>query len=122
MQVLIVEDEPMIRLGMAISLEDAGYAIVEAATADDAIAILKRPDHDIRLVVTDVDMPGSMDGLKLACVITDQWPPIRLIVVSGKTGVSAGQLPAGAKFVSKPYREPEFLRLVADLVGPIEMR
>src|SRR5690348_15627646 len=105
MKVLVVEDEPIIRLGMVSSIEDAGFTVIEAANADEAIARLAQ-DDGVRVVVTDVDMPGSMDGIRLAHYVRNRWPPIRLLVISGKVGVVAAELPEGARFMSKPYQEP----------------
>jgi two-component system, response regulator PdtaR len=116
MKILVVEDEPLIRLGLASLMEEAGYDVVEAAGADSAIRMLQA-DASIRLVVTDVDMPGSMDGIKLAHYVRQKWPPIKLIVISGKVGVKAGELPDGARFMSKPYQEPTLLRLLESLVS-----
>jgi two-component system, response regulator PdtaR len=100
--VLIVDDEPLVRLGAAAIVEDAGFEAVEAANAEEAIAIMEaRPD--IGLVFTDVDMPGSLDGIKLAHYIRERWPPIRIIVASGKSIVSESALPAGSLFFTKPY-------------------
>ncbi len=116
MKILVVEDEPLIRLGLASTIEDAGYEVIEAANADQAIAALERA-ADVRLVLTDVDMPGSMDGIRLAQYVSKRWPPIRLVVISGKVGVTPGQLPEGARFISKPYQEPALLRMVETMVG-----
>ncbi len=86
--VLVVEDEPILRM-MAVDLvERAGFEAVEAAGSNDAIRILEtRPD--IRVVFTDIDMPGGLDGMKLAAAIRDRWPPIELIITSGKHKPSA---------------------------------
>ena len=116
MKILVVEDEPLIRLGLASVLEEAGYEVVEAANATDAIKALEA-DLTVRLVLTDVDMPGGMDGIRLAHYVRDRWPPIQLIVVSGKVGVQAAQLPVGAKFMGKPYHEPTLLSLLQSLTS-----
>ncbi len=116
MKILVVEDEPLIRLGLATVIEEAGYEVLEAANAGDAIKSLEA-DRNIRLVLTDVDMPGGMDGIRLAHYVRDRWPPIQLIVISGKVGVQAGQLPTGAKFVGKPYHEPALLNMVHSLIA-----
>ena len=81
--VLIVEDEPLIRMGTASLIEDAGFKVHEAGNADEAIRILELHD-EIRLIFTDVNMPGSMDGLKLAHYVRGRWPPVKIIVTSGK--------------------------------------
>lgn len=116
MKVLVVEDEPIIRLGIVSSIEDAGYAVIEAANADEAISRLTASDG-VSVVVTDVDMPGSMDGIRLAHYIRRRWPPIQLLVISGKVGVGAGELPEGARFMSKPYQEPQLINTIAVLAG-----
>jgi CheY-like chemotaxis protein len=100
--VLVVEDEPLQRM-MAVDLAlDAGFEVVEAWSADDAVAILESRS-DIRVVFTDVDMPGSMDGLKLAVAIRDRWPPIEIIITSGHMRLTDNALPARSVFFSKPY-------------------
>ena len=103
---LVVEDEPLLRM-MAVDLgEDAGFEVVEAANAADAVAILEtRPD--IRIVFTDIDMPGGMDGMRLAACIRDRWPPIDIILTSGKARPQAAALPTRAVFFPKPYRHDE---------------
>ena len=100
--VLVVEDEPLQRM-MAVDLVlDAGFDVVEAWSADEAVSILENRT-DIRIVFTDVDMPGSMDGLKLAAAIRDRWPPIELIVTSGHVRMKDVVLPTGSVFFPKPY-------------------
>ena len=100
--VLVVEDEGLIRLSAVQIVEDAGFEALEAGDADAAIRILEARS-DIRLVFTDVHMPGTMDGLKLAHYIRNRWPPIHLTVASGVHIVAEGDLPRGAIFVRKPY-------------------
>jgi len=104
MKILVVEDEPLIRLGLVSLAEEWGYTAVEAGNADQAIAALER-DPDIRLVITDVDMPGSMDGIRLAHFVRGRWPPLPIIVVSGKVRAEASTLPPGVAFLAKPYRD-----------------
>jgi CheY-like chemotaxis protein len=116
MKVLVVEDEPIIRLGIVSSIEDAGYAVLEASNADDAIAQLTE-DNEVGVVVTDVDMPGSMDGIRLAHYVRRRWPPIQLLVISGKVGVTPGELPLGARFMSKPFQDPHLIQTIASLAG-----
>ncbi|MEA2838330.1 MAG: hypothetical protein QOD89_2880 [Bradyrhizobium sp.] len=98
--VLVVEDEVMIREVVKDELEDAGYTVVIAADADAAIAILEAR-RDIHLVFTDIDMPGSMDGLKLAACVRDRWPPVHIIITTGKSRPAT--IPANALFIPKPY-------------------
>jgi CheY-like chemotaxis protein len=98
--VLIVEDELLVRDVIQIELEDAGYDVLLADNADAAIAILEARG-DIHLVFTDIDMPGSMDGMKLAACVRDRWPPIHIIITTGKD--RPREIPANALFIPKPY-------------------
>lgn len=100
--VLVVEDEAIIRMNIVQAAIDAGYDVLEASNADDAIEILE-DRHDIRAVFTDVTMPGSMDGLRLACFIKGRWPPIHLIVTSGRDVSHYPDFPIGGHFIPKPY-------------------
>ena len=100
--VLVVEDESLIRMQTVAVIDEAGYNVIEASNTDEAIAILEKR-KDIRIVVTDIEMPGSMDGLKLARAVRDRWPPIELIVTSGRYHVGIDDLPSRAKFMAKPY-------------------
>jgi two-component system, response regulator PdtaR len=116
LKILVVEDEPIIRLGLVSLIEDSGYEAVEAGNADQAIELLVQ-DGDIRLMVTDVDMPGSMDGIRLAHVVRTRWPPVRLLVISGKVGVKRNELPEGAQFMSKPYQDPQMVQTIRTLLA-----
>jgi two-component system, response regulator PdtaR len=98
--VLVVEDEVMIREVVKDELEDAGYTVIIAEHADAAIAILEAR-QDIHLVFTDIDMPGSMNGLKLAACVRDRWPPVHIIITTGKSRPAS--IPANALFIPKPY-------------------
>jgi CheY-like chemotaxis protein len=100
--VLIVEDEALIRMGAVRMIEDAGFEVIEAANADEAIQILESRSG-IRVVFTDIHMPGSMDGLKLAHAVRNRWPPIKIIVTSGRELLTEHDLPDGGRFLSKPY-------------------
>ncbi|CAN7411702.1 response regulator [Neorhizobium sp. LjRoot104] len=100
--VLVVEDEPLLRMMAMDLVEEAGFQAVEAADADEAVTILETRT-DIRIVFTDIDMPGSMNGMKLAAAVRDRWPPIEIIIVSGQVRLSEGDLPERSVFFSKPY-------------------
>ena len=100
--ILIVEDETLIRWGAVQIAENEGFDVVEAANADEAIEILESRD-DIRVIFTDIHMPGSMDGLKLARAVRDRWPPIKIIVTSGREYPKKPDLPEGGRFFPKPY-------------------
>lgn len=100
--VLVVDDEPLIRLAAVATIEDAGYRTLEAGSADEALMLLRDRD-DIGFLFTDVRMPGSMDGVSLAHVVHDGWPPIKIIVTSGHLSSADRMLPDGARFLPKPY-------------------
>jgi two-component system, response regulator PdtaR len=114
--ILVVEDESLLRLNAVDMFVDAGYTVLEAANADEAILILEQR-ADIRVVFTDVNMPGSMDGLKLVQAIRKRWPPVLLLVTSGKLALRDGDLPVGGRFISKPYSNEQVLSVVAQLAA-----
>ena len=101
--VLIVEDDFLINMVLQDHLDESGFVTLVAFNADEAIAILESRG-DIDAVVTDIDMPGSMDGLCLAARVRERWAPIRIVVASGKHRPSADDLPTNTMFLSKPYR------------------
>jgi len=96
----------------------AGFSILEAANANEALQMLER-HSDIRLLFTDIDMPGSMNGLKLVAAVRDRWPPVSIIATSGHCKVQAGDLPADARFISKPYQPAQIIIAVRDLTGAV---
>jgi CheY-like chemotaxis protein len=100
--VLVVEDEALIRLEAVQIVTDAGFAVVEASNANEAITILESR-RDIRAVFTDINMSGSIDGIQLSHAIRGKWPPIHLIVTSGLNAPAQGRLPANSRFIGKPY-------------------
>ena len=113
--VLVVEDEPLLLLMAGDIVEDAGLKPIFARGADEAIHILESRD-DVRIVFTDVRMPGSMDGVRLARAVRDRWPPIKLIVVSGHL-LSDPQLPDGALFFRKPYSSDQIISTLRELAA-----
>ena len=114
--VLIVEDEFLLRMDAVDMIAAAGFEVVEAANADEAIEILEsRPD--ITVVFTDIQMPGSMDGLKLARAVRGRWPPIKIVATSGHIDVSETDLPDGGRFLSKPYSSDEVADVLRELTG-----
>jgi two-component system, response regulator PdtaR len=114
--VLIVEDEALIRMSAVHIVEDAGFAVVEACNADEAIGILESRD-DIRAVFTDINMSGSMDGWKLAHAIRGRWPPLHLIVTSGLSVPNRDQMPLRGRFIAKPYTAAQLTAALRDLFG-----
>ena len=113
--VLVVEDEVLIRMDIAACLADAGFETLQAGNAEEAIRILEERS-DIQLVFTDIDMPGSMDGLRLAAFVRERWPPIKLIVTSGHIRAGDGDLPPGAHFFRKPYHRPDIVRTIGEMI------
>jgi CheY-like chemotaxis protein len=99
--VLVVEDEVIVQLDAADVIEAAGYEVVKASSADEAFEILTAR-NDIRVVFTDIEMPGSMDGLRLAKLVREKWPPVELIVTSGKHKLTQAELPERGVFMGKP--------------------
>jgi CheY-like chemotaxis protein len=98
----VVEDETLIRMDATSSLESEGFIVFEAENAAEAIRCLELHD-EIRLVFTDVNMPGTMDGLALAHYVRGRWPPVKIIVTSGYMKIRESDLPPGSLFVEKPY-------------------
>ena len=111
--ILIVEDEPLVRLCAVDTVAAAGFDVIEAASADEAIRILESRS-DIGVVFTDIQMPGSMDGLKLAHAVRNRWPPIKVIVTSGRELVTEYDLPEGGRFFAKPYDPTEICRALRE--------
>jgi CheY-like chemotaxis protein len=100
--VLVVEDEPLLRMMAVEVVEEAGFVALQAKDADEAVALLESRS-DISLLFTDIDMPGSMDGLKLAHAVRGRWPPIKILLVSGQVRLQHWELPSSCRFIGKPY-------------------
>ncbi|MDM9627070.1 response regulator [Rhizobium sp. S152] len=113
--VLVVEDEPLLRMMAVALVEDAGLIAIEAENADEAVTILEART-DIAIVFTDIDMPGSMDGMKLAAAIRDRWPPIELILTSGHIRAADVVLPERSVFYAKPYDTETVARTMRGMV------
>jgi CheY-like chemotaxis protein len=106
--ILVVDDEEILRLHAADLLEENGYAVVEAPNAEAALKALEhRPD--VRLLFTDIQMPGAIDGLELARLVHQRWPNILLVVTSGRQRPRQAEIPDDGRFIAKPYRAPELL-------------
>lgn len=97
-------------------IRDAGFDAVEAADADEAVAILEAR-ADIVAVFTDIQMPGSMDGLKLARAVRDRWPPIKILAASGNVKLSLDDLPSGGLILRKPYTGRQIKQALHELIG-----
>ncbi len=117
--VLVVEDEPVVRMDAAITLEDEGFEVIEAATARAALAMLEKRNGDVAALFTDVDMPGDMNGLELAGIVYSRWPHIALVVTSGVVRVPS-VLPGGGVFLEKPYTSSAPVRIIRALIHRLE--
>ena len=114
--VLVVEDEMLLRMRAVDMVEDAGYTSVEAVDADEAVAILESRS-DIALMFTDIQMPGSMDGLRLAHAVRERWPPIKIILVSGQLQPATIDIPADSRFYGKPLEAKEMIAEMQNMIG-----
>jgi two-component sensor histidine kinase len=120
-KVLVVEDEMILRLRAVDIVEDAGFHPVEAVNADQAISILES-GSDISLLFTDIQMPGSMDGLMLAHAVHDRWPSIKIILVSGQVKPSDAERPADSRFFGKPLGVKQMITELQEMVGEGALR
>jgi CheY-like chemotaxis protein len=114
--VLVVEDEMLLRMDAVDMIAAAGFEVVEAGDADQAIEILEAR-RDITVIFTDIQMPGSMDGLKLARAVRGRWPPIKIIATSGRALISETDLPEGGRFLPKPYSPGQITGVLRELIG-----
>jgi CheY-like chemotaxis protein len=114
--VLIVEDEMLLRMRAVDMVEDAGFTPVEAVDADEAVAILESRS-DVALLFTDIQIPGIMDGLKLAHAVHERWPPIKIILVSGQLRPATIDIPADSRFFGKPLEAKEMIVEMQDMIG-----
>lgn len=115
--VLVVEDEVLVRILQVDILREAGFRVAEAQDADEAFEMLRRRP-EIRTILTDVDMPGSLDGFEFARLVKQGWPEVGMLVISGKTAPKAGDLPEKAAFLQKPVRPDALVRQLKELMPP----
>ncbi|MDR6659258.1 sensor histidine kinase [Tardiphaga sp. 20_F10_N6_6] len=113
---LVVEDEMVLRMRAVDIVEDAGFTAVEATNADQAISVLEARS-DISLLFSDIQMPGSMDGLKLAHAVHERWPQIKIILVSGQITPSSDEKPENSRFFGKPIDSKEMIAELQDMIG-----
>ena len=114
--VLVVEDEMVLRMRAVDIVEDAGFTAVEAANADQAIAILETRS-DISLLFSDIQMPGTLDGLALACAVHERWPHIKIILVSGQVNPTGDGKPKDSRFFGKPIDSQQMIAELQDMIG-----
>ena len=115
--ILIVENHKLLRLFMAGLAATAGFETIQASNADEALLILEGRS-DIALLVTSVVMHGSMDGVELAHAVDIRWPSVKIIVVSGKRGLTESDLPRKSLLLAKPYHDEEMVFEIRSLIGP----
>ncbi|RSV33283.1 response regulator [Sphingomonas sp. ABOLE] len=108
--VLVVEDEPFVRMIAAGMLQEGGFRVVEAPDATEALDLLER--HQVAVVFTDINMPGLIDGLQLAAIVKERYPHVKVIITSGRQWLGSDALPSDSVFLPKPYRSAELSELV----------
>ena len=116
--VLLVEDEPLVRTLQVDILREADFWVLEAQDADEAFEVLKRRP-DVRAVLTDVDMPGSLDGFEFARLVAQGWPKVGVLVISGKTAPEPGDLPSTARFAAKPVRPDDLVETLRSIMAEV---
>jgi len=118
--VLLAEDEALVRMTAADALrEGGGFKVVEVVNADEALTVLEAT-ADVRALVTDVEMPGSLDGFTLARVVKQAWPQIGIVVTSGRMAPGPKELPSGALFIPKPYRPADLVAAVQTVLPSVQ--
>ena len=118
--ILVVEDEPLLCLDISDALSAKDYEVIAVTNADDAIKVLEFR-NDIHTIFTDIDLPGSTGGLKLATAVRDRWPPVNIIVTTGKSAPHRDEMPENSLFIAKPYRNAEVLEAVRSFEAADEM-
>ncbi|WP_081852096.1 response regulator [Pseudorhizobium marinum] len=114
--VLVVEDEAIILINISDELTALGFHVYEASNARAAMdQLLLHPD--IKVLFTDIDMPGDMDGLLLAKIVRGRWPPIKIIITSGKHCFTSGELPMVGRFIPKPYDPSSVVSAIDELLA-----
>ena len=112
--ILIVEDEVLVRIDLADTIKDAGFLTFEAGGADEAIRLMEAHPQ-IKVLFTDIDVPGTMDGLKLAHYVRSRWSPVLIVVTSGHFFPTLDQMPAESRFIAKPHKSSELRHLFREI-------
>lgn len=112
--ILIVEDEAIVRFELIDLFEEEGFHVYSAADAEEAIAILDQ-HGEVRVVLTDINMPGTMDGLKLARYVRNRFPPTLLLIASGRTRVPPADMPEHSAYFAKPFDPSALLRKIDEM-------
>jgi CheY-like chemotaxis protein len=114
--ILVIEDEPLIRMTVADDLRDAGFEVLEASNADEALLLFEQ-QSSIHAIFTDIDMPGVLDGLKLAWVVKERWPTVEIVITSGHRNVGDCDMPDRAVFFPKPYAHKPVIAALSRLTS-----
>lgn len=114
--ILIVEDDAFVRVLGVGMLVDAGFRVIEAVDGDKALELLAA-DSDVQLLFTDINLPGTIDGLALARQVHDRWPHIGIIIASARPMPQLRELPAGSHFHRKPYDAEAVVRHARELTA-----
>ena len=115
--VVVAEDELLVRMFACAILTGAGYDVVEAKHAEEALAVLEDRAPDVHALFTDVHMPGSMDGLALAHLTLLRWPWLALLIASGRARPDPEHLPRGSRFLPKPYEPHHLIGHLREMLG-----
>ena len=111
---LVVEDDELLRWSTMIVLQDSGYSVLEASDAGEALTTLEQR-ADVRIIFTDVQMPGAIDGVRLAHLVSQRWPLLKIIVTSGRMRLHQDDLPKGGVYLMKPYSATELTTAVYEV-------
>jgi two-component system, response regulator PdtaR len=106
--ILVAEDDMLLRLHASELLEESGYTVVEAKSAEEALKIMEKR-KDVRLLFTDIQMPPGCNGLELARRVHERWPNVLLVITSGQVQPSKAEIADDGQFIRKPYRAEELL-------------
>jgi CheY-like chemotaxis protein len=112
--IIVVEDEVIIGEYLSDILTDKGYSVIAVANADDAIAMLETRD-DVRGIITDINMPGPINGLNLAATVRERWPQIKIIITTGQARPKIEEVPEGSLYLRKPYTPGSVMAAVLSL-------
>jgi CheY-like chemotaxis protein len=115
--ILVVEDDVLERMGASYMFSDAGYRVLEAANTDEALRLFET-NSDIRVLFTDISMPGPMNGSDLAHRVAERWPGVAIIVTSGRP--RPDKLPLNIHFHDKPYEPTVVLRQIREMTIPLD--
>jgi CheY-like chemotaxis protein len=114
--ILVVDDEALVRFAAADILEQGGFAVEEAANAENAMRVMEARKN-IRLLFTDIHLPGPYDGLELARRVRKRWANVRFIITSGRQQPDASEMPGEGYFLAKPYSDRDLLACATELIG-----